>query len=90
MDPFIQLLIFIFSTSALIVFLVPWLERRSARATYTMRQRQLDELRLTPPEHWEDEQAFDLHAHQCQHLHNEMERIRADHNLKPIDSFKPF
>tara|TARA_R110000822_G_scaffold74178_2_gene178331 strand:- start:7359 stop:7631 length:273 start_codon:yes stop_codon:yes gene_type:complete len=90
MDPFIQLLIFIFSTSALIVFLMPWLERRSARANYTIRQRQLAELRLTPPEQWKDERAFDLYEHECTHLRNQMERIRADHNLKPIDSFKPF
>ena len=90
MDPFIQLMIFILSTTALIMYLLPWFERRSARATYTMKEHQLAELRLTPPDQWEDERAFDLYEHECTHLRNQMERIRADHNLKPIDSFKPF
>ena len=90
MDPLVLYLIFIFSTSALIAFLLPWLERRDARARLIAAERKLQYKMLFAPEADDEWDTHENHERECRWLRTEMQSIIDRHGIHPLDSIKPF
>ena len=90
MDPFITLMLFIFSTTAAVAYLLSWFDTRSARARLVTAERKLEMEMLFAPEPWADQHSFDRYETECQNLREEMASIIERHGIHPFDSIKPF
>jgi len=87
MDEFYILIIFLIgSTSAIIFYLFPWLDRRAKRQRYLEAQQALEDAILSAPEHHEGWELVTLHERRVERLREEMSAMGAD----PFNAFKPF
>tara|TARA_R100000152_G_C6727503_1_gene152598 strand:- start:340 stop:615 length:276 start_codon:yes stop_codon:yes gene_type:complete len=91
MDEFIFLIIFmIVTTTAISLFLLPWLDRRNARIRLNELERELDMLTLFPPEHDAPQSEHDDHRRNLRWIRRDIDSIIRLHKIHPMDSIKPF
>ncbi len=91
MDEFILLLTFmVASTAAVFLFLLPWFNRRNARAKLIAAERKLHYTMLFAPEWDAPDEDHDQYENEVRWLRREIQSIIDRHGIHPLDSIKPF
>jgi hypothetical protein len=89
-DDFIILILFMLASTGLIIYLIPWFERRSARIQLLELERKLHYTMLFAPMWDAPDEEHDRYENEITWLRREMNSIMDRHGVHPLDSIKPF